>query len=34
MKTQTCSLIDNIYTNIPESDADMSGVFKTHTSEL
>ena len=24
---RTSSLIDNIYTNIPESDADMSGVL-------
>ena len=32
-RTQTYSLIDNIYTNIPESYADMSGVFKTHISD-
>ena len=32
-RTQTCSLIDNIYTNIPESDAEMSGVLKTHISD-
>ena len=32
-RTQTSSLIDNIYTNIPESDADMSGVLKTHISD-
>ena len=32
-RTQTHSLIDNIIcTNLPESDADMSGVFKTHIS--
>ena len=28
--TLTSCLIDNIYINIPESDADMSGVLKTH----
>ena len=32
-RTQTSSLIDNIYTHIPESDADMSGVIKTHIND-
>ena len=32
-RPQTSSLIDNIYTNIPESDADMSGVLKTYISD-
>ena len=25
--------VNNIYTNIPESDGDMSGIFKTHISD-
>ena len=32
-RTKTSSLINNIYTNIPESDADMTGVLKTHISD-
>ena len=32
-RTKTSSLIDNIYTNIPESDTDMKGVLKTHISD-
>ena len=31
--TNVFFIIDNIYTNIPESYADMSGVFKTHISD-
>ena len=32
-RTKTSSLIDNIYTNILESDTDMTGVLKTHISD-
>ena len=32
-RTQTRSLIDNIYANIQKSDSDMSGVLKTHISD-
>ena len=28
-----CSLIDNIYTNIPESDVNISEGFKTHIND-
>ena len=32
-RTKTSSLINNIYTNISESDTDMTGVLNTHSSD-